>query len=127
MCSLIKLSHSLNVNFRYLVPSEAPPDIQCNYINSTSLKIKWSVLPVVKAHGIVRTYVTFLNRSDGRHIELYRDIQPATSFNTSFHGLDEYVGYSVEMLATTIKGEGVKSVPLTCVTDEDGMCERGVC
>ncbi|XP_028396320.1 uncharacterized protein LOC114520285 [Dendronephthya gigantea] len=101
------------------VPSEPPPDIQCTTINSTTLKIDWSVLAVVKAHGIVRTYVTFLNRSDGRHIELYRDVQPATSFTTSFHGLDEYVKYSVEMLATTIKGEGVKSVPITCETDED--------
>ena len=77
---------------------------------------------MVKAHGIVRTYVIFLERSDGRYIELYNDTQPFSVLNTSFYGLDEYVEYSVQILATTIKGEGVKSDPLTCVTDEDGKC-----
>ena len=91
-------------------------------MNSTSLNIEWSVLPVVKAHGIVRTYVIFLERSDGRHVEIYNDTQPYTSLNTSFHGLDEYVEYSVQILGTTIKGDGPKSVPVTCLTDEDGRC-----
>jgi hypothetical protein len=55
-------------------------------------------------------------------VELYNDTQPYTSFNTSFHGLDEYVEYSVRILGTTIKGEGPKSAPVTCRTDEDGTC-----
>jgi hypothetical protein len=55
-------------------------------------------------------------------VELYNDTQPYTSFNTSFHGLDEYVEYSVRILGTTIKGEGPKSDPVTCRTDEDGTC-----
>ena len=80
---------------------------------------------MVKAHGIVRTYVIFLERNDGRHIELYNDTQLFSTLNTSFHGLDEYVEYSVQILATTIKGEGAKSEPLTCVTDEDGKCSSG--
>ena len=106
----------------YLVPSEAPPGVQCNHNSSTSLRIEWSILPVVKAHGIVRTYVIFLERSDGRHVELYNDIQPYTSFTTIFLGLDENVEYSVQTLATTVKGEGPKSDPITCVTEEDGKC-----
>jgi receptor-type tyrosine-protein phosphatase Q len=106
----------------YLVPSEGPPDIQCNFMSSKSLKIEWSVLPVVKAHGIVLTYEIFLERSDGRHIELYNDTQPYNSLNTSFHDLDEYVEYKVEILATTVKGKGPKSDPITCLTDEDGRC-----
>lgn len=102
-----------------VVPSEGPPNIICANTSSRSLSIRWSVLPVNKAHGIVRSYKIFLKRSDGREHTMI-DTQPSISRNTSFFDLDEFVEYTVEILGITMKGEGNRSEPVHCLTDEDG-------
>lgn len=43
-----------------------------------------------------------------------------TEVSTEVHGLQKYSNYSVQVWAFTQVGDGVKSRPIYCMTDEDG-------
>lgn len=43
-----------------------------------------------------------------------------TSFKTTIPSLHKYTNYSISVLAFTSSGDGVKSPPIYCRTEEDG-------
>ena len=42
-----------------------------------------------------------------------------TTSETILHGLKKYTNYSMQVLAFTSGGDGVKSTPVTCHTEQD--------
>lgn len=49
------------------------------------------------------------------------EIKETTNLETNLHGLAKFANYSVRVLAFTTAGEGVRSNPVHCTTEEDGM------
>jgi hypothetical protein len=47
-------------------------------------------------------------------------IKKTTNLETNLHGLAKFANYSVRVLAFTSAGEGVRSSPFHCTTEEDG-------
>ena len=48
------------------------------------------------------------------------EIKKTTNLETNLHGLAKFSNYSVRVLAFTSAGEGVRSSPVHCTTEEDG-------
>lgn len=48
-----------------------------------------------------------------------KDIKITSSTETHLHGLQKYTNYSLQVLAHTSGGEGVRSQPIHCQTDQD--------
>lgn len=49
-----------------------------------------------------------------------KDTKITSSTETHLHGLQKYTNYSLQVLAFTSGGEGVRSQPIHCQTDQDG-------
>ena len=52
--------------------------------------------------------------------ETSKDVKIITTTETILNGLKKYTNYSMQMLAFTSGGDGVKSEPVTCHTEQDG-------
>lgn len=52
--------------------------------------------------------------------EKTKDTKITSSSETILHGLMKYTNYSMEVLATTSGGDGVRSTPIHCQTEQDG-------
>lgn len=46
-------------------------------------------------------------------------MQKAVNTETALHNLEKFTNYSIRILAYTIVGDGVKSLPIYCHTAED--------
>lgn len=52
--------------------------------------------------------------------ETSKDAKIITTSETILHGLKKYTNYSMQVLAFTAGGDGAKSLPVTCHTEQDG-------
>jgi hypothetical protein len=49
-----------------------------------------------------------------------KDTKITSSSETILHGLKKYTNYSMQVLAFTSGGDGVRSAPIHCQTEQDG-------
>lgn len=61
-------------------------------------------------------FLYFSSRTD----EKTKDTKITASSETILHGLKKFTNYSMEVLATTNGGDGVRSTPIHCQTEQDG-------
>ncbi|KAK7021096.1 hypothetical protein SK128_026418, partial [Halocaridina rubra] len=103
------------------VPSIAPRDLQCSSLSSTSLLVRWTSPPLAALNGILQGYKI-----------IYRPVHPTRFFHpddvsekmtaalsTTLMGLGRYTNYSITVAAYTRRGNGVRSDPIYCITEED--------
>jgi Fibronectin type III domain. len=55
-----------------------------------------------------------------------KDTKITQSSETILHGLKKYTNYSMQVLAFTSGGDGVRSAPIHCQTEQDGMINQYV-
>lgn len=121
-------------------PSLPPKNVQCSVTSAQSIHISWEP-PLMKGrNGIIKGYkVTYhsIGESLGAHhfkkpkndlnifISDNDDVQTKniTQLRTTINGLRKYTNYSMSVLAYTSRGEGVRSEPVFCHTEEDGKTE----
>ncbi|KAM8802889.1 phosphatidylinositol phosphatase PTPRQ isoform 2-T2 [Rhynchonycteris naso] len=108
-----QLSSLLSVRTSETVPDTAPENI--TYKNISSGEIEISFLPPSSPNGIIQKYTIYLKRSNGNE---ERTIE-TTSLTQSIKGLKKYTHYTIEVSASTLKGEGVRSIPISLLTEED--------
>ncbi|MPC94298.1 Down syndrome cell adhesion molecule-like protein Dscam2 [Portunus trituberculatus] len=65
-----------------------------------------------------------------RHSSLHTDPddlkeKTVSTVSTPLLGLDRYTNYSITVTAYTRRGDGVRSSPIYCITEEDGMLDCG--
>jgi len=53
-----------------------------------------------------------------------KDTKITSSSETILHGLKKYTNYSMQVLAFTSGGDGVRSVPIHCQTEQDGTISQ---
>lgn len=58
--------------------------------------------------------------SESWHDENTKDTKITSSSETILHGLKKFTNYSMQILAFTSGGDGVKSAPIHCQTEQDG-------
>ncbi|XP_046502496.1 phosphatidylinositol phosphatase PTPRQ [Equus quagga] len=108
-----QLSSLLSVRTSETVPGSAPENI--TYKNISSGEIELSFLPPSTPNGIIHKYTIYLKRSDGKEERTLN----TTSLTQSIKGLKKYTQYMIEVSASTLKGEGVRSAPIHVLTEED--------
>ncbi|XP_061060848.1 phosphatidylinositol phosphatase PTPRQ isoform X1 [Eubalaena glacialis] len=108
-----QLSSLLSVRTSETVPDSAPENI--TYKNISSGEIELSFFPPNSPNGIIQKYTIYLKKSNGSE---ERTIN-TTSLTQNIKGLKKYTQYIIEVSASTLKGEGVRSAPISVLTEED--------
>uniref|UniRef100_T1JP35 Down syndrome cell adhesion molecule n=1 Tax=Strigamia maritima TaxID=126957 RepID=T1JP35_STRMM len=104
------------------VPSKAPVDIRCSVLGSQSIHITWQPAPFNTIHGVLQGYKVFYKPTK---YESPQNGKTQATFKTSsttkitLYKLLMYTNYSIQILAYTKKGDGIKSDPIYCRTLED--------
>ncbi|XP_068728210.1 receptor-type tyrosine-protein phosphatase delta-like [Montipora capricornis] len=96
-------------------PNAPPEDLREFNTSSTSIFLQWDPVRPADRNGDILSYtVTYRALPDGPEQTL-----TAPTFHATLTGLNEYTNYSITVFASTIKGGGNISVPITVRTDED--------
>nr|XP_017527742.2 phosphatidylinositol phosphatase PTPRQ [Manis javanica] len=108
-----QLSSLLSVRTSETVPDSAPENI--TYKNISSGEIELSFLPPSSPNGIIEKYTIYLKRSNENEERAIN----TTYLTQNIKGLKKYTQYMVEVSASTLQGEGVRSAPISVLTEED--------
>uniref|UniRef100_A0ABI7X9C1 Protein tyrosine phosphatase receptor type Q n=1 Tax=Felis catus TaxID=9685 RepID=A0ABI7X9C1_FELCA len=108
-----QLSSFLSVRTSETVPDSAPENV--TYKNISSGEIELSFLPPSSPNGIIQKYTIYIRRSSGTEERAIN----TTSLTQSIKGLKKYTQYKIEVSASTLRGEGVRSAPISILTEED--------
>ncbi|XP_050450848.1 cell adhesion molecule Dscam2-like isoform X3 [Cataglyphis hispanica] len=101
------------------VPSSPPQDVRCTALSSTSLQVSWDTPPDSSLNGILKGYKVMWESTDALAESTKPELKNTNALTVMIHGLEKYMNYSVQVLASTRAGDGVASSPLYCVTEED--------
>ncbi|XP_057373786.1 cell adhesion molecule Dscam2-like isoform X5 [Daphnia carinata] len=120
-------SPSVSVKTSEAPPEEPPLNVACVSLNSQSLQITWQPPRPDYRNGLLRGYRIFyepLSEFFYSSSPDQSDLQTSSSQTTTeltvfLSGLQKFSNYSIQVLAFTGAGDGVKSQPLTCTTEED--------
>ncbi|XP_065340090.1 cell adhesion molecule Dscam1-like isoform X3 [Cloeon dipterum] len=114
-------SAPLIVTTKQGVPDAAPTNFRCKMQSSQSIWTRWDPPPVEMRNGIVEGYKVFyqLVSSANNDVSSEVEVKKTTNLETSIHGLAFYGNYSLRVAAHTALGDGVRSPPIFCTTDED--------
>ncbi|XP_045126268.1 Down syndrome cell adhesion molecule-like protein Dscam2 [Portunus trituberculatus] len=100
-------------------PQQPPQDVTCTTLTSQTIRVSWSSPPLETVQGVIKGYKVFYGPSDVWYDEESKDIKITLSTETHLHSLQKYTDYSLQVLAHTSGGEGVRSQPIHCQTDQD--------
>nr|XP_014343878.1 PREDICTED: phosphatidylinositol phosphatase PTPRQ [Latimeria chalumnae] len=106
------ISDVLNLTTLDDVPDSAPENITYRTITSTEVEITF--LPPITPNGVILWYTIYLTMQNGTE----QHILNTTLLKQNITGLKEYTRYIVVLSASTRKGEGVQSQPVTILTGE---------
>uniref|UniRef100_A0A8C4SBB3 Protein tyrosine phosphatase receptor type Q n=1 Tax=Erpetoichthys calabaricus TaxID=27687 RepID=A0A8C4SBB3_ERPCA len=98
---------------RKTLPDSAPENITFKVLSSTTIQILF--LPPRLPNGIIRKYTIFLTPQN----ETVLQIVNTTFLTNNITGLRKYTNYTIQLSASTSKGEGVRSKNITILTGED--------
>ncbi|XP_039309782.1 Down syndrome cell adhesion molecule-like protein Dscam2 isoform X9 [Solenopsis invicta] len=101
------------------VPEQPPHDTTCTTLTSQTIRVSWVSPPLSAANGVITGYKVIYGPSDTWYDENTKDIKITSSSETILHGLKKYTNYSMQVLAFTSGGDGVKSAPIHCQTEQD--------
>ncbi|XP_032672550.1 Down syndrome cell adhesion molecule-like protein Dscam2 isoform X4 [Odontomachus brunneus] len=101
------------------VPEQPPHDTTCTTLTSQTIRVSWMSPPLSAANGVITGYKVIYGPSDTWYDENTKDTKITSSSETILHGLKKYTNYSMQVLAFTSGGDGVKSAPIHCQTEQD--------
>ncbi|CAB0037705.1 unnamed protein product, partial [Trichogramma brassicae] len=101
------------------VPEQPPHDTTCTTLTSQTIRVSWSSPPLAAANGVITGYKIIYGPSESWQDENTKDTKITSSSETILHGLKKFTNYSMQILAFTSGGDGVKSAPIHCQTEQD--------
>ncbi|XP_075974485.1 Down syndrome cell adhesion molecule 1 isoform X3 [Anticarsia gemmatalis] len=100
-------------------PSAPPQDVLCTTLTAQTIRVSWISPPLAAANGLIKAYKVIYGPSETWYDEKTKDTKITASSETILHGLKKFTNYSMEVLATTNGGDGVRSAPIHCQTEQD--------
>lgn len=100
-------------------PDQPPSDTSCTTLTSQTIRVSWVSPPLESANGVIKGYKVVYAPSDMWYDDKNKDYKKTASSDTVLHGLKKYTNYTMQVLATTSGGDGVRSVPIFCQTEQD--------
>ncbi|KAG4065278.1 hypothetical protein HA402_012720, partial [Bradysia odoriphaga] len=101
-------------------PDQPPSDITCTTLTSQTIRVSWVSPPLESANGVIKGYKVVYAPSELWYDDKNKDYKKTASSDTVLHGLKKYTNYTMQVLATTSGGDGVRSPPIHCQTEQDG-------
>ena len=103
--------------FALIEPNAPPANVQGHNTSSTSIWVDWDAVPIADQNGIILTYTVTYSSLPGGISQTA--VINASSTHVTLKGLKKYTNYSIFVFASTAKGDGNASDPITVTTDED--------
>ncbi|XP_012543882.3 cell adhesion molecule Dscam2 isoform X1 [Bombyx mori] len=100
------------------VPESHPTRVSCAALSSSSMKVSWNPPPIGQHGGLIQGYKVIYAPLSTDHEDV-GEIKRVTTTDTYLHTLRKYTNYSVQVLAFTNAGDGKRSPPIHCMTEED--------
>ncbi|XP_061709196.1 cell adhesion molecule Dscam2 isoform X4 [Cydia pomonella] len=100
------------------VPESHPTRVTCSPLSSSSMKVLWTPPPLGQHGGLIQGYKVIYSPLTSDHADV-GEIKRVTTTDTYLHTLRKYTNYSVQVLAFTNAGDGKRSPPVYCMTEED--------
>uniref|UniRef100_A0A182WFX7 Down syndrome cell adhesion molecule n=1 Tax=Anopheles minimus TaxID=112268 RepID=A0A182WFX7_9DIPT len=100
-------------------PDQPPSDTMCTTLTSQTIRVSWVSPPLESANGVIKGYKVVYAPSDLWNNDKNKDYKKTASSDTVLHGLKKYTNYTMQVLATTAGGDGVRSAPIHCQTEQD--------
>ena len=105
------------MHFVLIEPNAPPANIQGHNTSSTSIWVDWETVPVAYQNGIILTYTVTYRALPAGILQTATVRAPSTQ--VTLRGFKKYTNYSIFVFASTAKGDGNASDPITATTDED--------
>uniref|UniRef100_T1JA71 Down syndrome cell adhesion molecule-like protein Dscam2 n=1 Tax=Strigamia maritima TaxID=126957 RepID=T1JA71_STRMM len=100
------------------IPSKPPQGVRCSTLTSQTIYITWQPPPPNAMNGVLLGYKVFYQPAedwfDGKP-----SVKTTSAYKMTVVKLEKFTNYSIQVLAFTKVGDGVKSLPLYCKTHED--------
>ncbi|KAI4460599.1 basigin related [Holotrichia oblita] len=101
------------------VPEQPPHDTICTTLTAQTIRVSWMSPTLDSTNGVIKGYKVIYGPSDTWFDENTKDAKITPSSETILHGLKKYTNYSMQVLAFTSAGDGVRSQPIHCQTEQD--------
>ncbi|RZF38602.1 hypothetical protein LSTR_LSTR010935 [Laodelphax striatellus] len=101
------------------IPEQPPQDTTCTTLTSQTIRVSWVSPPLTAANGVIKGYKVVYGPSESWYDENKKDTKITASSETILHGLKKFTNYSMQVLAYTSGGDGVKSGAIHCQTEQD--------
>ena len=98
-------------------PNAPPSNVQGHIRSPTSILVEWGDVPAADQNGIILSYTVTYWTFPGDSTQTKVVNAPITE--ETLVGLDEHTNYKITVFASTVKGGGNASEPITLRTDED--------
>ncbi|KAJ8982888.1 hypothetical protein NQ317_004318 [Molorchus minor] len=112
-------SEEVKANTAEGVPEQPPEKATCTTLTAQTIRVSWVSPPLTSANGVIKGYKVIYGPSDTWFDENTKDTKITASSETILHGLKKYTNYSMEVLAYTSGGDGVRTTPIHCQTEQD--------
>lgn len=100
------------------VPESSPTRVTCSPLSSSSMKVSWNPPPIGQHGGLIQGYKVIYSPLTIDHVDA-GEIKRVTTTDTYLHTLRKYTNHSIQVLAFTNAGDGKRSAPIYCMTEED--------
>ena len=118
-------SHNL-FPFFFIAPSQSPINVRAfNKTSPTQITVQWNPIPdEFYVHGILRGYkvlysaITIANENL-EELETYEVTVGPSTLIAVLENLTAFTRYEVQVLAFTVKGDGVESTPIRAGNSDD--------
>ena len=101
----------------YPEPNAPPSNVQGRNTSSTSILVQWGDVPAADQNGIILKYTVTYTALPGDNEQTKVVNAPTTE--ATLTRLNEHTNYTITVFASTVKGDGNVSEPITRRTDED--------
>ncbi|XP_052126797.1 cell adhesion molecule Dscam2-like isoform X3 [Frankliniella occidentalis] len=108
------------------VPTEPPGSVRCTPLTSQNVRVRWEPPPKAGRRGVLDGYKVFFRRKPPTGLSVAwmtprpeMEVKKTMNLETNLFGLAKFSNYTVQVAALTGAGEGVRSEPVHCSTEED--------
>ncbi|XP_013413706.1 Down syndrome cell adhesion molecule homolog, partial [Lingula anatina] len=101
------------------VPSRPPQSVQATPLSSVSIRVLWAPPPFYTLNGVLLGFKVLYKPVTPDEDESDAQVITTKNINADIHGLEKFTNYSLQVLAYTRMGEGVRSAPIYVRTEQD--------
>lgn len=94
------------------VPSQPPEGVRALAITSQAINVAWKAPSLFALHGVLQGYKVLYKPVRKDEDETDANVKLSRGVDVTLDELEKFTNYSIEVLAYTRKGEGVRSSPI---------------